>query len=511
MVSGIVLGDNVYAKKQKFTALPLFAKLLPVPPFVCFTFATATAVLGAEVRLENTQFNADHEVEAIPWKLILKWIELMVPRQSAFFLQQLTLAYPKTELTPQGPTRKRKQEELIPVCTYRRHQAVTGRPTTITSQNIDTAFYTKHGVVMCLTCTDHMEKNSLDGFLHKKHALSLLQHMKTALAPKFARVVEVLIEAFACTRGNLMFYEHVRPIFWEELSPAEVKQAQAQFIYGAASTLLAPGLQLTKILAKKKTRDFGLAGTKQNEIRLFFQMLALYRVFGKEVVLPQIALKKLTPLKVDVDAECVRLVVVSVLDPSLVANTFRETAWTAAAYAHVYVHPSEKLAIPGVASVQLQNAAAFKLEHSQTTLVLWPAHCCTVKELNTVAAFGTKTVPVILAGTPHVVSPRAETYGFTALFDTARPFTFYGPETGLSKLLEGVNPPLPIPVSVLSTPKHTYLSCPVYSEEGKMYYHRSLFLTLLSNFPYKDRISSLVTVVPGPLSVANDAELALCG
>ena len=513
-----VLGDNCYAKNGKQVNCLSVLRFKNVPPFVEFKVDETTGnILTVAIKLPSVVFDEDNSVSAIGWQLIMPWLKKVLGTESRTFLQSLTLSYPTKEFLLRGGIKNKQKtadlekhlKYLVSIqCEYERHVGITGKPTTILRAEVDESFFKRNGRVYCCVCTLNMRESSLDGFLYKDHVLPLLHHLKESLDEKFLPGVKLLINAFQVTRDHVLYYQHNK--VWDN-----AVCAQHEYKYNDPKSLLATGVNLCWVVAKKAWADFGIRHKNQTNVRKFFQCLAKYKVWGKaefnELAYSPAWFKNVQTVKNTFSIDAFRLVVISVFEPSLVKLIFREAG---NGYVHVYRDISDRLTIPGVDSVDLNSIETYLAHQPTRTIVAWPAHFFTLTELADLEKYGSPENPVILAGTPYVIGTHAtQGQGFTSLVDQGHPVTFYGPNTPVSRQIEGQYPPKPIPVTFLSTPRHTQHTCPTYVDEnnGQRYYHHSLLFTLLSKLSHSPLLLSSLTIVPGALHFSNDAELALCG
>jgi len=516
-----VLGGNCHLKNGKKVNCLSVLRLQNVSPLVEFKVDEANGkVLTAAVKLQSVVFEEDNSVRAIGWHVIMQWLRKLVGNESSKFLQKLTLSYPMKEFLVHGGIKNKKKKtdlekhlkSLVSIqCEHSRHAGMSGKPTTILRAEVDERFFERNGQVYCQVCTLNMRETSLDGFLYKDHVLPLLLHLEKSMEEKYLPCVALLKDAFYTTRDQVLFYQH-NSVWDSAIFP------QLDYKYNDPQSLLLTGVQLFRVVANRTWADFGIHHKNQKNVRQFFQCLAKYRVYGlaEFQALPFLppCFKSLETKKSELSMTAFRLVVISVFEPSLVMSIFREAG---NGYAHVYKNSIDKLMVPGVDSVSIHDVASYKATHPLRTLVAWPAHFFSFLELTILETYGSLACPVILAGTPYVVGNEVmQGQCFTSMVDQGHPVTFYNPTTPvaltLSRQIEGGTYPLqPIPITYLSSPRHTQLKCPTYMENEQEYYHHSLLFTLLSKLSHSPQMLSSLTLVPGPLHFSSDAELALCG
>ena len=514
VISVNVLGGHVYLKNGKKVDCNLFSRYKHIPPFA--EFKVDDIVLSATVNFSGIIFDTENKVCAISWRLVLSWLKKLIGADSSVFLQLLTLSYPKKEFLVTRIQRGKDAPDFEMFlktvnsiqCDYSRHTGLSGKPSTILLREVDMDYFKKYGKAVCRNCTLHMRESSLDGFLYKDHVLPLIQHMKDRIDEKYQQSILLLLDAFDTVHDQLLFYKHNE--IWNSIETNPI------YKLNDPKSLLEPGLNLTTILAKRTWTDFGIYHKKTKYIRELFQQLAIYRVWGissfQHLNYAPISLKELKTIQPNFNLLLFGFVIVSVFEPELVKSIFSEVNSNATGYVHVFRDLSDKLIVPGVDSIHFSDLSSYREKNTTQTIVAWPAHFFTLPELKVLESFGSVSNPVILAGTPYVIGTHStQIQGFTAMIEQGATFTFYGSNTLLSRQLEGTYPPNPIPINLLSKPRHTTLACPIYTKNNENFYHYTLLITLFSKLAYKPSFFSALTLVPGPLNISTEVEFALCG
>lgn len=484
------------------------------PPFVNFIYdSTSLDMYSLKVDFSHLKFDENQLVYAIPWTLIFNWIHIVLPNRVKEFLQKLTISSIKKDLCKSIPSKKRKREmELddftIFECCHKNHMTLCGTSNILTLNQVDKEYFETWTKIICKKCAANLETWSGDGFFYAKHAKPLLQHLQFKVDEQFSILVNALLAAFTTTKFELLFFKYFNCKFFspKQLNWTEqIKEFQTRNI----QLLFSKNIELQSI----DPIDFGL-DLKPAKLKQFLAHVLLYRIFGifklnlLEKIIPLQQIEHLSTLpKFNIDnfsSSKFRLAVISVFDLSLVKKIFIETDWISHGFVHAFRSDNEKLSIPGVNTISFSKLDLYLQQNPNHTIVAWPANFYTVDEVQYLQKLKQQ---VILAGVPHVVGKHS-TFGqpFLEMLNRGDSFKFYGPGSNLSLSLEGKfgDNLQQIPTSILSAQKQFKINCPILIVDGKKYFNRFLFFTLLYNFPSKNLAA--LTIIPGPQIISSDAE-----
>lgn len=508
-VAGRVFATQLLTKRQ---VSDIWGQEKAPPPFVNLVLDDENKLVATELQPCVRQFRFDENgaIDAIPWSMIVGWINLATDKKSATFLQMMTVCTKKKELCRRHH-KKRKLETFAEFtagkttlqCTHPKHSTLCSTSRTVLLKNIDADLFEHSREVLCRRCATAMQAWSGDGYLHAKQARALLCHMQKNREPYFPALVQMLLDVFTCKQDELMFYKY------HDFRAGCIASAPS-FRHGQVDCLFSDvvGQQVLRVGVPK---DFGCQTPK--ELRLVLAAVAAYKLWGKTTVpaglsstLTSQLAKLLLPVNILLPLTKFKLAVLSVFDPLQINKVFADSEWAARRFVHVYRSSEAQLCIPGVESVSFEHLDEALQKGPSPTVVAWPAQFFTMAELLKLANLKQR---VILAGVPHVIGPHT-TYGqgFTSLLEQGHAYTSYVQDLPLALMsVEGSYPvPAPIPVSVFSADRCVKLKCPTFEENDKVYFHRPLLKTLLSKILLSTSLKSLM-VVPGPLVDSTDAEL----
>ena len=530
----VCVGGQVFQRRQyapgfvrsKFRVDEIWAD---APPFIEFTVDASDGTILATKLLPCTgklTFDPDGSISSIPWKVVIDWINISTVRNSAAFLQYLTVSVPKKELCAHRP-KKRKQErhvfsELVAgkqtlFCSHVKHETYSTKSRTTLIKNIDVDSYENRGEIVCTQCISSLQKWAGDGLFHRSQATPLIKHAQQRTDAMYAEELTMLAAVFQLSRDDLMFYKYNTFLVPRELARRDL------FKYGEPTMLFSNGINLQDILQKNEFRMFGCISSK--EFRQVARAVANYKLYGKGYRDLKLELRAelaacMNRMGTALPATCeglradkFNLAVLSVFDKDAVRSIFCDSKWGATCFVHVFRSPAYALSVPGVTSIALVELSGHLKRYPKSTIVAWPAQFFSVSELYLLQDLNQS---VILAGTPYVVGDHT-TYGqgFTYLIERGHLCTSYGTESGIKRellllLSSNYTSPPPIPVTVLSTRKLTTLRCPTYTENSTVYFHRPIFTTLLYNFLKHGSIHA-VSFEAGPLNQPTNVELVCCG
>lgn len=529
------LGPNVYARSlhggNGFVKLKLRAeKIWPLtPPFVDFIIDSAGSLISAEVSSCVTRFEFDslNRIEAVPWKTIFSWLQICTLNKSTAFLQSITVAVPKKDLCgSMFKKRKRTQFSFEEVsagkqtleCGYAKHRSGASGSRTTLIKNIDIDRFEHCGQIVCKSCSGFMAGTGQDGYFHRAQALPLLKHAQSQLDHPFSSVLEMLILLFESTRDTILFFNYFK--FYKGADVSRMKE----FTFGTPKALFHACVNLQKVITKNQPTEFGC--TTKAELKYMASVAANYKIWGRKILSNEKFSQLNTSLDscmpsilqneaiLQIDNSKFLIAVLSLIESDTeILNVFCDASLAAEAFVQIYYSAEFKLTIPGVDSILMNDAAAYLHEpkNKNVTVVAWPAQFFSTDEILFLSRL---TQRVILAGTPYVIGSRIN-FGqsFTTLFERSANSKFYGiqNQTYASKQFEGLHTDCsqPIPSTVLSISRSMQVYCPVYKLNGKEYFYREIFITLLYHLLKKIQLK-YVTVIPGPLFTPTDAELALC-
>ena len=462
------------------------------PPFVVFQMdEEGNTIMDMNVLsvVEQCRFQ-EGRIVAVPWTAVLKWAGMCTHDKGVLFLRNLTLGSCKKELRKK-PRKKRRLgvnlEDIAPLmCSGMRHGANTGSSTILTMGMVDLDYYKSTGLVLCTRCEVTDRTWSADGFLNLVTAKAVLNHMERD--PDYDHLIDALLALGEISWREICFFR------FGEVGLTCIPETFQLTL----DCLFNNGVQFQRLIPilKQNYKHFGLASAVIFEAVIHAALN--YRFFGiVGLVAPTMAvLLQNVNLKYDdgpffTTKTNFELVVVSVFSPEKVASIFRDPGRRVAAYIHVFAMECDRLTIPGVQSVKVDDLILHPPSFN-ATLVLWPANSFTRSELETLFEFPNA---LILAGIPYLVPDRAlNGLIFTDLIETL-PYTYLGPNHAYSRELDQY-PCKAIPITFFPSNRNVKLYCPVYEIDKELYFDRMLFTNLLSQTTFsKDRIS----VLPGPL------------
>ena len=351
---------------------------------------------------------------------------------------------------------------------------------------VDRPYYERTGLVLCTRCEVTARTWSADGFLNLVTAKPVLKHMERDA--DYSHLIDALLLLAEISWREICFFR-----FGEVGGTSVPENFQLTL-----ECLFNDGVDFRRLIPvlKQNYKHFGVASAAIFETLIHAALN--YRFFGIVGLIAPTTAILVEPIVLKFDDAFTtgkktnfELVVVSVFSPEKVASIFRDPGRRVAAYIHVFALECDRLTIPGVQSVSMDDLNLYP-PPSNATLVLWPANTFSRTEFETLFELPNA---LILAGIPYLVPDRI-LHGliFTDLIET-RPYTYLGPNHSYSRELDQY-PCKPIPITFFPSNRNVKLYCPVYEIDKELYFDRMLFTNLLSQTSFsKDHIS----VLPGPL------------